>query len=617
MRYNTGNPVEPDGSSDPRDLYDNGGVLDKLLNGDELSWIGRLGKTLKTWAGMQDQVTQFLLDSGFESVHLIYGAGVVVERPTQLIERNGELYRVTDQADLPLTLSGTWTSDAPKLTATGNAALKQDLSNTTDMSKGVTYIGGAGRVVGSIALLRTMPKTGVKRAFVTAYNAGGSFGGGSYWLDEVDTTSADDGGSVIVNLSDGARWKLIFRDFLEAGQFGHDGLPGSNGQAPVQAAIIAMYNAGGGRVMFRGAIGMPAASPEILLYPNVKLEGAGLDKSYVQRFGTSKTAFRTFRPSTGYTPALCNAPGIIGFTLNGQSAGSGNIGIDLSNVRHAEIKDVVFANLQHGQFYNKYAGDTEVAFPYGQAFENQTVSCQFASCANSVTFRGAANRNTYIGNSYNSCTTAWAHDFANNFSETNCFINESVEGCNNVFAWPASQSQVYSQNFYGLTVENPSSNGFICTVKDPGRQNFHGLVLIPGNDSAVNFYQLFPGSYSLVSGTLGSSDRYSRGYRIPEEIWKIKAVRHIGSYGLSAGYSATLSAGAGGATSVTVPGAAIGDIVYVCADKDLLGCALIAHVSAANTVYVRIQNCTTAPVTLSSVTIRAVIEKYGATGPII
>ncbi|MDL2186704.1 SGNH/GDSL hydrolase family protein [Pseudomonas sp. ChxA] len=127
MAYNTGNPVEPNGSSDPRDLKDNAQIIDKLVNGSELTWAGRIGKIIKTWAGMEKDFSDLLLRSGFESVYLQYGAGVVVNRATQLVQRNGELFRVTDQAVLPLSLTGTWATDAPKLTAVGDASVRAAL----------------------------------------------------------------------------------------------------------------------------------------------------------------------------------------------------------------------------------------------------------------------------------------------------------------------------------------------------------------------------------------------------------------------------------------------------------------------------------------------------------
>lgn len=115
MAYNTGNPVEPNGSTDPRDLIDNVQILDKLMNGPLSEYLSRLGVPLRSWQGIMKQVTDYLTAQGYESVYLAYGPGVVVSRQTQLVQRSGELYRVMNASDLPLTLTGTWATDSPKL----------------------------------------------------------------------------------------------------------------------------------------------------------------------------------------------------------------------------------------------------------------------------------------------------------------------------------------------------------------------------------------------------------------------------------------------------------------------------------------------------------------------
>jgi hypothetical protein len=51
-KYNTNNPVGPNGSSDPRDLYDNSQVIDLLINSINQRTTGRLGNELLTWAGL-------------------------------------------------------------------------------------------------------------------------------------------------------------------------------------------------------------------------------------------------------------------------------------------------------------------------------------------------------------------------------------------------------------------------------------------------------------------------------------------------------------------------------------------------------------------------------------
>ena len=127
MRYDTGNLVEPYGSSDPRDLDDNAKNMDLALNGENPSWTDRTGAPRKSWRGLEQQVTAYLIASGYESAYVSYAAGAIVQRQTQLVQRNGDLYRVINAADLPLTLSGTWATDSPKLLAVGDQALRQQL----------------------------------------------------------------------------------------------------------------------------------------------------------------------------------------------------------------------------------------------------------------------------------------------------------------------------------------------------------------------------------------------------------------------------------------------------------------------------------------------------------
>lgn len=140
MRYNTLNPVGADGSSDPRDLSDNAGGLDLAMAGANPSWNDRFGRPRMSWAGIERRVNDYLAAQGFEPTYLVYGAGVVVQRQTQLVQRGGELYCVTDVLDIPLTLTGVWGTDSPKLKSVGDAALRQALASS-DGAKLVGYRG--------------------------------------------------------------------------------------------------------------------------------------------------------------------------------------------------------------------------------------------------------------------------------------------------------------------------------------------------------------------------------------------------------------------------------------------------------------------------------------------
>lgn len=78
------------------------------------------------------------------------------------------------------------------------------------------------RVVDSIADLRSIKSSLYTRVFVTGYYAAGDGGGGAYWYDPTDTTSADNGVTIIV-ASDGARWKLEYATALSVKQAGAKG----------------------------------------------------------------------------------------------------------------------------------------------------------------------------------------------------------------------------------------------------------------------------------------------------------------------------------------------------------------------------------------------------------
>lgn len=84
---------------------------------------------------------------------------------------------------------------------------------------GVDKVGGAGRVVTNITALRALLQTGVSTAFVTGYYSPHDGGGGVYTLDLTDTTTADNGGTVIV-ATDNGRWKLDFTAVVHLRQFG-------------------------------------------------------------------------------------------------------------------------------------------------------------------------------------------------------------------------------------------------------------------------------------------------------------------------------------------------------------------------------------------------------------
>lgn len=115
--------------------------------------------------------------------------------------------------------------------ATYTDTLRTDVANTATADKGAALVGFDGttldqqiklkisRVVDSITDLKSLDKTKYTKAFVTGYYTVGDGGGGAYYLDAADTTSVDNGGTIIV-ATDGGRWKLQHSDKIDVRQFG-------------------------------------------------------------------------------------------------------------------------------------------------------------------------------------------------------------------------------------------------------------------------------------------------------------------------------------------------------------------------------------------------------------
>ncbi|POG14146.1 hypothetical protein BGP82_06870 [Pseudomonas putida] len=274
MRFNTGNPVGTQGSSDPRDLYDNAGIIDLLVNGPLGEYLSRLGVPLRSWLGIMQQVTDFLIDMGYESVYLTYGAGVVVERQTQLVQRNGDLYRVMNAVDVPLTLTGNWTTDAPKLQSVGDAAIRQALANSTDPALGAALVARAIRHVNSVAELRALAgKYDGEVIYLRGRDIANRMGQGN--LVWVAGSSLTDNGGTIFGALAGGRWIRPGTDNEILAEWFGCGNDGADYADQVQAAInFAAGAAGAGQGMVvrlpRGVVG----ASKMLLVPNrVGLQG--------------------------------------------------------------------------------------------------------------------------------------------------------------------------------------------------------------------------------------------------------------------------------------------------------------------------------------------------------
>lgn len=503
--------------------------------------------------------------------------------------------------------------------AVSNAAaytdtLKSSLANTTDLTKGISLVGGSVRSLETIAELRTLTKLGSKLAFVKRYETGKLGGGGYYYLDESDTTSADNGGTIIVNASDGGRWKLIWDKTLDIRNFGIDNTGATDVSARMNVMIAAAYNAGGARITGEGTL---LINSTVLIYPGVQLQFKGRDSMRVISTVNNVTVFRTARPA-GYVPVLALNCGVSGITFSLSGKYGGSTCLDISDAKDGKFDDILFANCSQGIWFNKYAAANGSQF-FGQCYSNELSRLSFQVCSQGVTFQGASNENNFHGIVFGDCDDCFDVSRGDtNYSETNNFYGVRIEGCKNVVEPAVNRSQNYGWNFYGLVIENPTSNPFDCAFKDPSTWNVYGLTIVPADGTKVILYDYFPGFYSNIVGSKGSSDRRSVGIRLAEEVWAIRGIRYVGANVGTTTYSGSIGVGQTVPVTVNVSAARTGDAISVTEDKDLLGVSVSSkYVSASGVVTFRLTNGSGGAVTLTSVTFTAVCSKIGATGPVI
>src|SRR5690554_5235371 len=154
MAYNTGNPL---GSTDPRDLYDNAENLDNLVNGDQAAYNDRLGKSRRSWRGMEDEFAAFIASSGYQFAG-DYASGIEITQYNQVVrDSSGEFWRVSGSTELPYTTTGAGLPEGGNFVAVGDAALRQELALPVSGGNGAALVNGATIYVGSLAKLEATP----------------------------------------------------------------------------------------------------------------------------------------------------------------------------------------------------------------------------------------------------------------------------------------------------------------------------------------------------------------------------------------------------------------------------------------------------------------------------
>lgn len=141
--YNTGNPVP---STEVKDLYDNAENLDSLVNGAAFTHEDRLGVPRKTWAGIEEDFQQFLLNSGYQFIGDYDSGPLNITARNQIFTKDGEFWRAAAALALPYVTIENWAVDQSNFVSVGDAALRQDLAGDAGGSFVETLPAGAGAI---------------------------------------------------------------------------------------------------------------------------------------------------------------------------------------------------------------------------------------------------------------------------------------------------------------------------------------------------------------------------------------------------------------------------------------------------------------------------------------
>lgn len=132
------------------------------------------------------------------------------------------------------------------------AGLDASAINVGNTTLDQVFLTGVNRVVSSISAIRAVSKSVSQVIFATGYYAAHDGGGGPYQYDPSDTTSPDNGGTIIV-AADGGRWKLQHNGTVSDKQFGvkADGTTDDTAalQACLNAGVVSIYIPAGTRLV--------------------------------------------------------------------------------------------------------------------------------------------------------------------------------------------------------------------------------------------------------------------------------------------------------------------------------------------------------------------------------
>ncbi|WP_167313413.1 phage tailspike protein [Ralstonia insidiosa] len=210
------------------------------------------------------------------------------------------------------------------------------------------FLSRANRVVDTVAQLRGLSPTTYTRADMTGYNQVGDWGRGGFWMDNTDTTSADNSVTTFVGVA-GARWKLVNQSRVSAMQGGAKGDKSTDDSVAIRNVPAAIKNG--------ATYEIPTAPGDAYIISQHGTDSWCVDFSHVMNIRASGM-YGALQPAAGTTvttvyfkpnPSIANIGSLweglaLGDPYTGTRAGTNGIFID-TQVNGSQLAKHVFSRL--------------------------------------------------------------------------------------------------------------------------------------------------------------------------------------------------------------------------------------------------------------------------------
>lgn len=254
-------------------------------------------------------------------------------------------------------IDSAWLNDVNDATYAADTAPVGSFRALLESTQGAANVGGSTQAVSSLTDLRALLKTSAsKYAYVSGHTSAGDGGGGFYWYDSTDVSSADNDGTIIV-ASDGGRWKLVTNGINNLFQHGALG----DGTTDVSTILQKPFTQGGGwhipKGVYKFNTGLVSDYSDLafpaLSFPSIRYDicGDALANTLLE-FGGSGTAITSIGSGTTVGEGIHSFDRLANFSLYPTGRGGTEIGITLTRKAYATIENVAIDYFVTGLFLN-------------------------------------------------------------------------------------------------------------------------------------------------------------------------------------------------------------------------------------------------------------------------